>query len=101
MLYGVSENVYLSTVLELTLEQYVRTRREHCLHNHTQLCTNCAGMLQVAMTVLDSGFCTLPDAFKVVSPNVAYNAERARKKLLHMALMALVSVRVGQPESRQ
>ena len=79
------------------LEQYVRARREHCLNNHTQLCTNCAGMLQVAKTVLDSGFCTLPDAFKVVSPNVAYNAEHARRKL-HMH-MPLVAVRVGQPES--
>lgn len=57
-----------------------------------------AGMLQVAKTVLDSGFCTLPYAFKVVSPNVAYNAERARRKLLHMPLVA---VRVGQPESGQ
>ena len=79
------------------LEQYVRARREHCLNNHTQLCTNCAGMLQVAKTVLDSGFCTLPDAFKIVSPNVTYNAERARRKL-HMPLVA---VRVGQPESGQ
>ena len=55
-------------------------------------------MFQVAKTVLDSGFCTLPDAFKVVSPNVAYNAERARRKLLHIPLVA---VRVGQPESGQ
>ena len=54
-------------------------------------------MLQVAKIVLDSGFCTLPDAFKVVSPNVAYNAEHARRKL-HMH-MPLVAVRVGQPES--
>ena len=54
-------------------------------------------MLQVAKTVLNSGYCTLPDAFKVVSPNVAYNAERARRKLLHMPLV----VRVGQPESGQ
>ena len=94
----VSENVYLSTVSELTLEQYIHARREHCLHNHNQLCINCTGMLQVAMKVLNHGYCTLPDAFKVVSPNIAYNAERARRKLLHMPL---VSVRVGQSESGQ
>ena len=94
-----SENVYLSTVSELTLEQYIHARREHCLHNHNQSCINCTGiMLQVATTVLNHGYCTLPDAFKVVSPNIAYNAERARIKLLHMPLVA---VRVGQPESGQ
>ncbi len=94
----VSENVYLSTVSELTLEQYVHARREHCLNTHKQLCINCAGMLQVARTVLNYGYCTLPDAFTVVSPNVTYNAERARRKLLHMPLVA---VRVGKPKSGQ
>ena len=55
-------------------------------------------MLQVAKTMLNSGYCTLPDAFKVVSPNVTYNAERARRKLLHMPLVAAC---VCQPESGQ
>ena len=52
-------------------------------------------MLQVANTVLNQGHCSLPGAFKIVSPDVAYNAGR---KLLHMPLVA---VRVGQPESGQ
>ena len=88
--------MYLSTVSELTLEQYLRARRQHCFNNHKQVCINCTGMLQVANTVLNQGYCSLPCAFKIVSPDVAYNAERARRKLLHMPLVA---VRVGQPES--
>ena len=58
VLYRVSENVYLSTVSELTLEQYIHAHREHCLNNRKQLCVNCTGVLQVTKTVLNHGYCT-------------------------------------------
>ena len=75
MLNRVSENIYVSTVSELTLEQYIHAHRKHCLNNHKQVRVNCNGMLQVAKTVLSCGYCTLPDAFNVVSLNVKYSAE--------------------------
>ena len=51
-------------------------------------------MLQVAITVLEKGFCSLSSAFAIASPHIAYTAERARRKLLHLPL---VSVRIGTP----
>ena len=51
VLNRVSENVCVSTVSELTLEQYIHAHRKHCLNNHKQVRVNCNGMLQVAKTV--------------------------------------------------
>ena len=55
-------------------------------------------MLKVANTILEQGYCTLSDAFRLASPTVKYTAEHARRKLLQMPL---VCIRIGDPSKGQ
>lgn len=50
----------------------------------------------VAKSVLSEGYVPLDHAFSIVSPNVKYTAEKARRMLLHMPLATLT---VGVPTS--
>lgn len=92
-LQKVSDSVCVSLV-ELSLSDYIKARRAHCSHHHRSPCIKCERMLQVAQLVLSEGYCSLPHAFNIVSPEVKYTAERARRKLLQMPL---VSICVGDP----
>ena len=64
-------------------------RLEHCLNKHVQPCSNCSRMLQVCATVHKEGYCTLSQAYSVVSPDVPYTAQHAQRKLLQMPLACL------------
>lgn len=55
-------------------------------------------MLKVANVVLEQGYCTLSEAFKLASPMVKYTAEHARRKLLQMPL---ICIRIGDPQKGQ
>ena len=91
----VSDGIYVSLISGLSLNDYIAARTEYCLHTHTpQPCTDCTKMLNVAKSILQGGYCTLKDAFQMISSEVKYTAERARRKLLQMPL---VSIRVGKP----
>ena len=46
-------------------------------------------MLQVATTVHKEGYCSLSEAFSIVSPDVNYTAQHARSRLLQMPLACL------------
>ena len=88
-----SDGVHVS-LIELSLSDYIRARRAYCTHRHRSPCIKCESMLQVAVLVLSEGYCSLPHAFYIVSPDVKYTAERARRKLLQKPL---VSVCIGNP----
>ena len=87
-LQKVSDSVCVSLV-ELSLSDYIKARRAHCSHHHRSPCIKCERMLQVAQLVLSEGYCSLPHAFNIVSPEVKYTAERARRKLLQMPLVSI------------
>ena len=55
-------------------------------------------MLKVANVILQQGYCTLSEAFKLVSPMVRYTAEHARRRLLQMPL---ICIRIGEPQKGQ
>lgn len=79
---------------DIPLTEYVKARQLFCSSHHRAPCCMCKNMLQVAVTVLEQGYILLPCAFRIVSSEVSYTAERARRKLLQMPL---VSIRVGDP----
>ena len=83
------DTVHVSFVCGLTLAEYIAARSEHCLHTHSQPCSGCSRMLQVASIVYKEGYCTLSEAFSIVSPDVKYTAQHARSKLLQMPLACL------------
>ena len=83
------DTVHVSLLSGLTLAEYITARSEHCLTKHVQPCNRCSRMLQVATTIHKEGYCTLSDAFSVVSPCVRYTAQHARSKLLQMPLACL------------
>ena len=85
--------VYVSSVNDLSLFEYLSARTAYCRDAHTDPCNKCSGMLKVANTTLEQG-CTLSDAFRLASPMVKYTAEHAGRKLLQMPL---VCIRIGDP----
>ena len=89
------ENVYTSCVSGLSLSEYLSALTAYCLSLHTTPCCVCNGLLKVGNAILEKGYCTLSEAFRLASPNVMYTAERARRKLLQMPLAALC---IGDPQ---
>ena len=92
--HKVSDSVYVSDV-ELSLSDYIKGRQLHCSECHKTPCIKCESMLRVAQVVRTAGYCSLPHAFKIISPGVKYMAEKARRLLLQMPL---VSIHIGNPD---
>ena len=91
----VSDTVYVS-LLNMPLSTYVQACRAYCVCYHKSPCVSCEAMLRVATSVLSRGYLSLSYAFSIVSPGVKYTAEKARRKLLQMPLIAIC---VGSPAS--
>ena len=92
--YRPSENVYVSVIEHLSLPEYVAARAEHCRNTHEEPCCKCQGLLKVGSNVLQNSYCVLSDAFRTAFPHTKYTAERARRALLQIPLVA---VRIGNP----
>ena len=92
--HKVSDSICVSDV-QLSLSDYIKGRQLYCSEHHKTPCTKCESMLRVAQIVHTAGYCSLPHAFKIVSPGVKYMAEKARRLLLQMPL---VSIHIGNPD---
>ena len=92
--HKVSDSIYVSDV-ELLLSDYIKGRQLYCSERHKTPRFKCESMLRVAQVVHTAGYCSLPHAFKIVSPGVKYMAEKARRLLLQMPL---VSIHIGNPD---
>ena len=68
---------------KLTLSDYVAARTNYCRFAHDQNCQKC---LRMTMVGNRNGFCTLAEAYQIVSPN---RADNARSKLLQMPLVCI------------
>ena len=73
-------------------KQGVRTEYYHSAHK--QPCCKCNKLLEIGKRILDKGYCTLSSAFRSAFPTTKYTAERARRALLQIPLVA---VRIGNP----
>ena len=73
------EGVHISSVSGLMLSEYAAALTAHCSSSHVNPCTGCLKLIEI---VYEQGYCMLPEAYKWVSWEVKYTAERARRKLL-------------------
>ena len=86
----VKDNVYVSVHEGFSLKQYIDIRQFLCKQNHSQPCTICKGMLNVASGILNQGFMKLKSAMTISSPHIRqYKASLARRKLLQMPLACI------------
>ena len=91
----VCDGVHLSSS-SLALFEYITVRAAYCSNAYPSSCNECNLFRKVANKVLEQGYCSLSEAFKMVSPGVKYSAEHAKRKILQMPL---VCVCVGEPFS--
>ena len=82
-----TENIYASKVTGLTLSEYCKARRFHCINNHKK-CSECNSMIHAAIIVLEEGIVTLKHVFTTIFPFVTYNAKH------HLLQMPLVAIRL-------
>ena len=92
----VSPAVSVSRVRNLSLAEYMLALPAYCAAKHSESCTECSSLLQVAKTVLENGFVKLADAHRSAFPSVSYHSHSAKRKFLKMPLAAL---RLGLPNS--
>ena len=92
---NICETVHISLFSGLSLSEYLEARSLHCQNSHTYQCFKCERFIKVAEKILEDGYCSLSDAFRMVAPDVTYTAEHARRLLLQMPLVA---IRIGDPK---
>ena len=90
-----SDNICYSTT-DLHLTDFICALPHYCFTKHKNSCSKCPPLLQVAKTILDTGYMLLRDAFKSAFPSVTYHSNNAKMKLLRIPLVAL---RVGEVNS--
>ena len=93
----VSDQICVSRINNLTLQEYCSVRELHCSLTHKN-CSECSCMLTAAKMVIDGGIVELSSAFRAAFPDVKYSAYQAKQRLLQMPLVA---VRLGEPTSGQ
>ena len=88
LMHKVCDGVYIS-LNKMSLPHYIKSRQEYCHRYHKIPCITCQKFISVALLILKDGLCLLPDAFNIVSPDIKYTTEKARRKLLQMPLIAI------------
>ena len=83
-----SEDVHITSLYSLSLEEYVNVRFLVCKAEHLS-CTECPSMLQIADDIIVNGHCRLSDSFRKAFPSVPYKTDIARRKVLQMPLVSI------------
>ena len=91
-LQKVSDSIYVTLFLGLTLQDYVSVHNRDCEIHHVQPCKHCKGMLSVAFSVLENGFVALSKAFHLAFPDQSYKIDIALARLLHLPLAVVCKV---------
>ena len=86
----INEHVCVSKVKNLSLSEYVRTRKYVCSNYHKVDCSTCTPMITAAELVLTNSVCTLSEVFKTVFSGVTYSALHAKRRLLQMPLVTIL-----------
>ncbi len=84
-----SDTVHVSLITELSLTEYAKACKLYCEIFHCSTCVVCQRVLIVMNVINEHGYCTLKHAFSIVSPGVQYSAEKARRRLLQIPLVAI------------
>ena len=93
---AVSKNIYVSSINDINLKDYILACRTVCAQKHSATCTECNSLLMIAQSIVDSGYVIMSEAFRKSFPDIKYTAEVARRKFFQLPL---VSITVGDPSS--
>ena len=93
---AVSKNIYVSSINNISLKDYILACRTVCTQKHPPTCIECNCLLMVAQNIVDNGYVTMSEAFRRSFPAIKYTVEVARRKFLQMPLVNII---VGDPLS--
>lgn len=84
-------NIYISKFEGMELSDYIKVASVVCekMHQLTDACCSCQGLLKVARHIVREGWMNLKEAFHLSSPGKSYTPKHARQKLLQMPLAAI------------
>ena len=94
--HKVCDGVFISQLSNVSLPDYAVVHSKSCKAVHHQPCLHCQLLLKVADIALKEGACPLHQAFVLTSPCIAYDKEKAKRRLLEMHLGA---IRIGKPSN--
>lgn len=83
----VDSEVFVSKFKGLSLSEYYRVKKNLCETNHTKKNCDCKALINVALTVLNDGICSLSGVFKHNFPTVTYHSFNAKRRLLQMPIV--------------
>jgi len=85
--------VYLSSVNDLTLKEFVVARKLYCKlhHKHTtpEKCSFCHPLICLAEKIDNDVFCELPSMYRTVFPNMLYKSSNAIRRLMQLPVVIL------------
>ena len=86
-----SENVYLSSVKDITLNQFIVVRKWYCKFHHKnvtfQTCVKCQQLILLAEMIRDEVFCELSSLYRKIFPNLKYQSDKAIRKLMQLPVV--------------
>lgn len=88
---SLSDSIHIS-LTQLTLVEYITACNDYCITMHERCECKCSKFIEVGNMVLQEGYCLLSTAFRIISPNVTYTAQKGRRLLLKMPF---ASIRIG------
>lgn len=86
---GGGSKVYLSSVNDLTLKEFVVVRKLYCtlLHHRDttpEKCSRCHPLICLAEKIDDEGFCELSSLYRAVFTNISYKSGNAIRRLMQL-----------------
>lgn len=84
----ISENVRVSLIEDLSLEQYLIAKAEKCQQDH-ETCSTCCSMVEAGKVVLENKIVRLTYLWSKCFTGIAYESDKAQRRLLQMPLAAL------------
>ena len=89
----ISDGIFVSKVTVLSLKDYCAARRPYCIVKHKKSCNVCHRLVLAGELILKSTICSLSLVF---NPDIKYNSENAKVRILQLPVVAL---RIGSPKS--
>ena len=88
----ISDEVSISQVTDLSLDEYCFARQKYCSLKHCTDCTKCTPLITAARMIQREGICLLSTVFRASFSGSTYNSAIAKQRLLQMPIVA---IRIG------
>lgn len=96
--------VYLSSVDDLALDEFVVVRKLYCKLHHgdssPEECHVCAPLICLAEKICDEGLCELSALYRAVFPNIRYQSDKAIRRLMQLPV-AIFRLELSGPGSQR